>query len=55
LNAHIPFYRLPEAMAGIPELQVIRPLRLNPLDMYRCLRLKLWDVGKNRMVSYRGV
>ncbi len=55
LNAHIPFYRLPEAMAHIRELQVPGSIRLNVLDVWRCLRLKLWDPEKNRMVSFRGV
>jgi omega-6 fatty acid desaturase (delta-12 desaturase) len=54
LNAKIPFYRLPEAMRSIPELQAITPLRLTPADIYRCLRLKLWDPARNRMVSFRG-
>jgi omega-6 fatty acid desaturase (delta-12 desaturase) len=55
LNAHIPFYRLPEAMASIRELQVMSPIRLSPRHIYRCFRLKLWDPEKDRMVSFRGV
>jgi omega-6 fatty acid desaturase (delta-12 desaturase) len=54
LNAHIPFYRLPEAMAKIRELQSVKPIRLWPLDVYRCFRLKLWDVKQDRMVSWNG-
>ena len=41
LNARIPFYRLPEAMAGIEELQSPGTTSLRPRDVYRCLRLKL--------------
>ncbi len=54
LNAHIPFYRLPEAMAGLEELQSPPTTSLNPLDVYRCLRLKLWDPDKNRLVGFAG-
>jgi omega-6 fatty acid desaturase (delta-12 desaturase) len=54
LNAHIPFYRLPEAMAGLEELQTPRTTSLNPLDIYRCLRLKLWDPAQGRLVSFSG-
>lgn len=53
LNARIPFYRLPEAMAGIEELQSPGTTSLHPLDIYRCLRLKLWDPARNRLVSFR--
>jgi omega-6 fatty acid desaturase (delta-12 desaturase) len=54
LNSRIPFYRLPEAMAALEELQSPGKTSLNPLDIYRCLRLKLWDPDKKRMVSYKG-
>jgi len=54
LNARIPFYRLPEAVAAIPELQAPRTTSLNPLEIIRCLRLKVWDVEAQRMVSTRG-
>jgi omega-6 fatty acid desaturase (delta-12 desaturase) len=53
LNARIPFYRLPEAMAGIEELQSPRTTSLHPWDIYRCLRLKLWDPTRNRLVTFR--
>jgi omega-6 fatty acid desaturase (delta-12 desaturase) len=53
LNARIPFYRLPEAMAGIEELQSASTTSLYPLDIYRCLRLKLWDPERNRLVTFR--
>ena len=53
LNAHIPFYRLPEAMAGIEELQDPGVTSLAVRDIWRCFRLKLWDSELNRMVPFR--
>jgi acyl-lipid omega-6 desaturase (Delta-12 desaturase) len=52
LNSRIPFYRLPEAMAAIPELQDPGRTSLRPTDIYHCLRLKLWDKAQDRMVSF---
>jgi omega-6 fatty acid desaturase (delta-12 desaturase) len=51
INSKIPFYRLPEAMAKIPELQTAIVTRLTPLDIIKCLRLKLWDPGLNKMIT----
>jgi acyl-lipid omega-6 desaturase (Delta-12 desaturase) len=53
LNSRIPFYRLPEAMQGIPELQQITTTSWNPIEVYRCLRLKLWDPDKGKMITLR--
>lgn len=53
LNATIPFYRLKEAMRGIPELQHPPITTLNPLDVWRCLRLKVWDEKQQRMLTFR--
>jgi len=53
LNAKIPFYRLPEAIREMPELQNPRTTSLNPMDIHRCLRLKVWDVKLQRMISLR--
>lgn len=53
LNAHIPFYRLPEVALAIPELRTPRVTSLHPAEILRCLRLKVWDVGAQRMVSLR--
>ncbi len=53
LNSGIPFYRLPEAMAGIPELQ--QPLgttTLSPANILRCFSVKLWDPGTGKTVGY---
>jgi omega-6 fatty acid desaturase (delta-12 desaturase) len=51
LNAKIPYYRLPEALAGMPELQSPKTTSLHPAEILRCLRLQLWDVEQQRMVS----
>jgi omega-6 fatty acid desaturase (delta-12 desaturase) len=51
LNARIPFYRLPEAVSAIPELKNPRTTSLHPMDIIRCLRLKVWDVESQRMVG----
>jgi omega-6 fatty acid desaturase (delta-12 desaturase) len=54
LNARIPFYRLPEAMAGIAELQRPGATSLHWRDVRACLRLKLWDREQNRLVTFQG-
>lgn len=51
INAKIPFYRLPEAMKKIPELQTSKVTRLTPTDIIKCLRLKLWDARQNKMIT----
>jgi omega-6 fatty acid desaturase (delta-12 desaturase) len=53
LNVRIPFYRLPEAMRAIPELQSPVTTTLSPRDIKSCFRCCLWDEGLQRMVSYR--
>ena len=55
LNAKIPFYRLPEVLNGMPELQNPQTTSLRPLDIIRCLRLKVWDVELQRMVGLREI
>ncbi len=52
LNSKIPFYRLPEAMAAIPELQEPKMTTLKPSDIVACLRLKVWDTEQNKMLSF---
>ena len=49
----IPFYRLPEAMKAIPELQDPVITTLTPADVVKCFRLKLWDPSTSRLVSFR--
>ncbi|MCE9589882.1 MAG: fatty acid desaturase [Planctomycetes bacterium] len=55
LNFHIPFYRLPEAMAAIPELQDPGTTSLRARDVAACLRLKLWDTTKHQLVGFEGI
>lgn len=50
LNAKIPFYRLPEAMKAMPELQQPKSSSLHPAEIWRCLKLAVWDVDAQRMV-----
>ncbi len=51
LNSKIPYYRLPEALAGMPELQSPKTTSMHPAEIVRCLKLKLWDVKQQRMVT----
>jgi omega-6 fatty acid desaturase (delta-12 desaturase) len=51
LNARVPFYRLPEALKKIPELGKPKTTSLHPLEIFRCLRLKVWDVEAQQMVG----
>jgi omega-6 fatty acid desaturase (delta-12 desaturase) len=53
LNVRIPFYRLPEAMEAIPELQSPVTTTLSPRDIRDCFRCCLWDEDSQRVVSYR--
>jgi omega-6 fatty acid desaturase (delta-12 desaturase) len=55
LNSKIPFYRLPEAMKAVPELQNPKITTLNPSDIIKCLRLKIWDADKNQMVPLSAI
>lgn len=52
LNHRIPFYRLPEAMAGMPELQ--NPGRVNwgISSILACFAGNVWDPASGKMVSY---
>ncbi len=51
LNARIPFYRLPEAMAHFEELQHPKKTSLHPRDIIACFKLKVWDHEKKEMVG----
>ncbi|MDJ0793756.1 MAG: fatty acid desaturase [Woeseiaceae bacterium] len=53
LNVRIPFYRLPEAMDAIAELQSPATISLSLQDIVACFHCCLWDEGLQRMVSYR--
>jgi omega-6 fatty acid desaturase (delta-12 desaturase) len=53
LNVRIPFYRLPEVMAAIPELQSPVTTTFSLRDILDCFRCCLWDEDHQRVVSYR--
>jgi acyl-lipid omega-6 desaturase (Delta-12 desaturase) len=55
LNARIPFYRLPEVLAKVPELKTPKTTTLRPMDIIRCLRLKVWDVEAQQMIGLRNI
>lgn len=55
LNHRIPFYRLPETFRAIPELQEVKTTTLHPMEIFRCLRLKVWCVETQRMVGVHGI
>ena len=52
LNSRIPFYRLPETMKNIKELQHPKVTTLKFSDIRKCLRLKVWDPDLNKMIGY---
>jgi omega-6 fatty acid desaturase (delta-12 desaturase) len=52
LNPRVPFYRLPGAMAAIPELARPTTITLGVRTVIRSFRLKLWDPEQGRMVGY---
>jgi len=51
LNSRIPFYRLPEVMHDLPELQHPKKTSLSIKDIAACLKLKVWDPEKGKMVG----
>jgi omega-6 fatty acid desaturase (delta-12 desaturase) len=53
LNVRIPFYRLPEAMDAIPELQSPATTTLSLRDIVDCFRCCLWDEDQQQVVTYR--
>jgi len=55
LNHRVPFYRLPELYRDFPELQKAKTTTLHPLDIVRCLSLKVWCVKTQRMVGVKGL
>ena len=52
LNHRIPFYRLPEAMAAIPELQTPGRTTWSLRDIRTNLGLAVWDPEQDRMLTY---
>ncbi len=55
LNSKIPFYRLPEVMAHFKELQNCKRTSLRIREVAACLRLKIWDQEKRKMVGLRDI
>lgn len=54
LNALIPFYRLPEVHRSFDLFQEkAKKTSLHPKDIIACLRLKVWDPDKGRMLTIR--
>ncbi len=53
LNSRIPFYRLPEAERALPEFQNAKITSLHPFEIFRCLRLKVWDADSQQMIGMR--
>ena len=51
LNSRIPFYRLPEVMEQLPELQQATVTTLSFKDIRACFRLKIWDPQLQQMVG----
>lgn len=55
LNSRIPFYRLPEAMAQLPELQHPKTTSFKLKDVIACFKLKLWDPELQKMIGLDGL
>jgi omega-6 fatty acid desaturase (delta-12 desaturase) len=55
MNARIPFYNLPVAFAEMKELQSPGTTSLSPKEIYRCLKLKVWDPDQGRMLRLEEV
>jgi omega-6 fatty acid desaturase (delta-12 desaturase) len=51
LNSRIPFYRLKTVMDTLPELKTVSTTSWNPVDMFNCFQLKLWDAEKKEMIT----
>jgi omega-6 fatty acid desaturase (delta-12 desaturase) len=53
LNSRIPNYRLRECLEAVPEFKSIN--RLTLIDSLMCVRLKLWDENRRRLVGFADV
>jgi acyl-lipid omega-6 desaturase (Delta-12 desaturase) len=51
LYSRIPFYRLRQVLRDHPELQNMKRITFG--ESLSCVRLKLWDEQKRRLVSFR--
>jgi omega-6 fatty acid desaturase (delta-12 desaturase) len=50
LYSRIPYYRLPQVLRDFPELANVR--RITLMESLRCVRLRLWDESRRRLVSF---
>jgi acyl-lipid omega-6 desaturase (Delta-12 desaturase) len=50
LCSRIPYYRLPRTLRDHPELRSVG--RLTMSQSFRCVRLALWDEGRQRLISF---
>ncbi len=53
LNHRIPFYRLPEAMEKMPELQNPGRTSWALKDIRACLNCSVWDESEGRLISFK--
>lgn len=53
LNSRIPFYRLPQVMKDMPELQFVMRTSWHPVAIWQCFQLKLWDSEKGEMITLK--
>ena len=51
LNPSIPFYRLPETMKNVVELQTPKTITFKIKDIIACLKLKVWDEQTQKMTG----
>ncbi len=51
VGSKIPFYRLPQALKDLPELDEMS--RLGLWESFKSVRLSLWDEARGRLVSFR--
>ena len=51
LNPSIPFYRLPETMKNVVELQNPKTITFKIKDIIACLKLKVWDEKTQKMTG----
>ncbi len=53
LNSRVPFYRLEEATKALPELVDAPVTSFKLSDVAACLRLKLWDEERGKMIGMK--
>lgn len=50
LYSRIPYYKLPQVLRDFPELATVH--RITLMESFRCIKLRLWDEGQKRLVSF---